>query len=88
MDRLTFPVDHFLWHAARGLILCHGGDRSGAIPHARLALEAASKEHSGFQYHPNIGLVTEKHRRILAEVSALGAQHTVESTATSDENAV
>lgn len=72
-NRLMFPVDGFLWHAARALILASRRDRSGAAPHARAALEAASKDHSGFRYHPNVGLVTEKHRGLLNDIAALGA---------------
>jgi tetratricopeptide (TPR) repeat protein len=71
--RLMFPVDHFLWHAARALILASRGDRNGAAPHARAALEASSKDHSGFRYHPSVGLVTERHRDLLTDVAALGA---------------
>ena len=72
-DRLMFLVDHFLWHAARALIMASRGDRSGATPHAQAALEAASKDHSGFRYHPSVGLVTEEHRRLLKDIAALGA---------------
>jgi hypothetical protein len=66
MDRLMFPVDHFLWHAAGALIMASRGDRVGAAPPARSALQAASKDDSGFRYHPSVGLVTEKHRGLLA----------------------
>ena len=72
-DRLMFPVDHFLWHAARALIMASRGDRAGAAPHARSALQAASKDDSGFRYHPSVGLVTEKHRGLLKDIAALGA---------------
>jgi tetratricopeptide (TPR) repeat protein len=72
-DRRMFPVDHFLWHAARALIALSRGDRAAAAPHARAALEAASKDHSGFRYHPSVGLVTEKHRGLLKDIAALGA---------------
>ena len=72
-DRLMFPVDHFLWHAARALVVVSRGDRTGAGPNARAALEAASKDHSGFRYHPSVGLVTEKHRGLLKDIAALGA---------------
>lgn len=71
--RLMFPVDHFLWHGARALILASRGDRNGAAPHARAALEASSKDHSGFRYHPSVGLVTERHRALLTDVAAVGA---------------
>ena len=73
VDRLMFPVDHFLWHAARALIMASRGDRAGAAPHAQSALQAASKDHSGFRYHPSVGLVTEKHRGLLKDIATLGA---------------
>ena len=72
-DRLMFPVDHFLWHAARALIVASRGDRDAACPHAQTALKAAAKDHSGFRYHPGVGLVTEKHRGLLKDIAALGA---------------
>jgi tetratricopeptide (TPR) repeat protein len=72
-DRLMFPVDHFLWHAARALITASRGDRADAAPDARSALQAASKDDSGFRYHPSVGLVTEKHRGLLKDIAALGA---------------
>ena len=72
-NRRMFPVDQFLWHAARALIVANRGDRASAVPHAQAALQAASKDHSGFRYHPGIGLVMEKHRGLLEEIAALGA---------------
>jgi hypothetical protein len=74
-DRPMFPVEHFLWHAARALILSSTGDRAAATADARLALEAAKLDHSGFRYHPTVGLVTEKHRTLLNEIAALGGAH-------------
>lgn len=71
--RRMFPVDHFLWHAARALIMASRGDRAAAVPHAQAALQAASKDHSGFRYHPGVGLVTEEHRGLLKNIAALGA---------------
>jgi len=72
-DRRTFPVDHFMWHAAHALIMSSRGERAGAQPHAQSALEAASKDHSGFRHHPSVGLVTEEHRGLLKDIAALGA---------------
>ena len=71
-DRLTFPVEYFMWHAARALIMASRGDRAGAVAHAQSALETASKDHSGFRYHSSVGLVTEKHRGLLKDIAALG----------------
>jgi tetratricopeptide (TPR) repeat protein len=55
--RLTFPVEKFTWHAASALILAAQGERKRAREHATRALEAARATHSGFRYHPTVGLV-------------------------------
>ncbi len=63
-QRLTFPVDHFRWHAAYALILSVQSRTPSAREHARLALAAAAKDHSGFRYHPSVGLVGTKYEDI------------------------
>lgn len=59
--RLMFPVDRFRWHAAHALIASAGHDAVAAKAHAQAALDAAALDHSGFRYHPTIGLVTEQY---------------------------
>lgn len=59
--RLTFPVDHFRWHAAWALIADETYGAVAAKAHAQRALEAVALEHSGFRYHPKIGLVTDQY---------------------------
>ncbi len=54
---LTFPVQHYQWHGALALILHEQGQTLEAANEARQALEAAKMTDSGFQYHPNLGLV-------------------------------
>jgi tetratricopeptide (TPR) repeat protein len=56
-SRLMFPVEKFTWHAASALILAAQGERKHASQHATKALEAAQAKHSGFRYHPTVGLV-------------------------------
>jgi tetratricopeptide (TPR) repeat protein len=56
-DRLTFPAQFYQWHGALALILHEQGQTSEAESEAKQALEAAKMTHSGFQHHPNIGLV-------------------------------
>lgn len=56
-NRLTFPVDRYLWNEARALILQDQGRFSEARVHAQIALEAASETQSGFRYHQQLGLV-------------------------------
>jgi len=54
---LTFPVQHYQWHGALALILHEQGQTLEAANEAKQALEAAKMTHSGFQHHPNFGLV-------------------------------
>lgn len=58
-ERLMFPVDHFKWNAARALIAQARGERDTPYQYAKAAIEAASKESSGFRYHQAIGLVPD-----------------------------
>jgi hypothetical protein len=71
--RLTFPVDHFRWHAAFALILSASAQASSAREHARLALAAAQNDHSGFRYHPGVGLVGTKYEDIREQLSLAAA---------------
>ena len=56
-SQTLFPVDRFQWHAACSLITAALNDSEAAKEHALRALEAAKLDHSGFRYHPKIGLV-------------------------------
>lgn len=69
-ERLTFPVEHFMWHASAALLADADGDRVEAKENARQALEFASKDKSGFKRHQTIGLVTEKHSEALQKLRA------------------
>ena len=66
--RLMFPVDHFRWHSAQALIAADLGDVVAARIHGRMALEAASREHSGFRYHPTVGLATDRYDSLLKKL--------------------
>ena len=69
-ELLMFPVDRFKHHAARATILAKS-DPSAARLEARAALEAASLDHSGFRYHPTVGLVSERHAQALSKLRGL-----------------
>jgi tetratricopeptide (TPR) repeat protein len=56
-DWLTFPIQRYQWHGALALILHEQGQTLEAENEAKQALEAAVMTHSGFQHHPNLGLV-------------------------------
>lgn len=58
--RLMFPVDHYKWNAAMAVLTARSRSASEAQPYARAALEATKTEKSGFRFHPNIGLFSER----------------------------
>ena len=72
-SRLAFPVDYFRWYAAHALILLAQGSTSLARAHAQVALQAAAKEHSGFRYHPSLGLVGSQYDDIREQLSTAAA---------------
>lgn len=66
---LAFPINKYKYHAVRALLAAYGGRQGEACEHARAALEAQKLEHSGFRYHPRLGLVRdvdpEIHRQVV-----------------------
>jgi tetratricopeptide (TPR) repeat protein len=72
-DRLTFPVQRFQWHGAQALIARDRQELKMAKAHARRALDAANLNHSGFRYHPSVGLVTERYEDLVLELKAYDA---------------
>lgn len=69
-SRLTFPVDRFRWHAAQALIATATGEAETVRSHATRALEAASRDNSGFRYHPSVGLVTPQYEAVVRKLEA------------------
>jgi hypothetical protein len=65
---VAFPVDHFRWNAAYALIAADTHDAVGAKAHAQSALEAAALDHSGFRYHPTVGLVTKQYDTLVQKL--------------------
>ena len=53
----SLPVDGFCWNSAFALIADAQGLRDHAAESAAKALHFAELMHSGFRYHPNVGLV-------------------------------
>ena len=72
-SRLTFPVERFCWHAAYALIASATGEAETASSHAERALETASRDHSGFRYHPSVGLVTSQYDDVVRQLEAICA---------------
>lgn len=58
---LAFPVQRFMWYAARALILSDRGESAAAAAEAREALLAAEDSSSGFSRHQTLGLVGDLH---------------------------
>jgi tetratricopeptide (TPR) repeat protein len=70
-DRLTFPVEHFKWHASRALILNAQGNRDESKREARNALAWAGRTESGFRYHQDLGLVNKQFAEMEARLDQL-----------------
>ena len=70
---LAFPADRFRWHAAYALISAERNDAANAKVHAQSALEAAALDHSGFRYHPTVGLVTKQYDEIVQKLKEYSA---------------
>jgi hypothetical protein len=51
------------------LIAADSQEAGVAREHAERALEAAAHEHSGFRYHPTVGLVTQKYDGVIRKLS-------------------
>jgi tetratricopeptide (TPR) repeat protein len=72
-DRLMFAVDFFKWNSAHAIIAYELGQSIESRDYAKAALEAAERDHSGFRYHPDVGLVNNSlseihnHMRRLSE---------------------
>lgn len=60
VDRPMFPIDVYQWNASKALIYSGLAKNQKAREFAVLALDAASKDHSGFRYHQKAGLFQKK----------------------------
>ena len=55
-QHLIFPVLQYQAYAVRAVIAAEAGDFDAAQRHASRAVKAASATHSGWLYHPDLGL--------------------------------
>ncbi len=69
-SRITFPIEKFQWNAANALIAGLQKRAAEASAFARQALDAASKDSSGFRYHAKLGLVSKEHANALRQLRA------------------
>lgn len=67
----SFPIDVFRWHAAFALIADARGLRDQGAESAAKALEFADLTHSGFRYHPDVGLVGSNYDSLKTELHRL-----------------
>lgn len=58
---LQFPATEYRYAAIQALLADYHGDKEQARQFAQQALAEASKDHSGFRYHPTVGLVGSEH---------------------------
>jgi tetratricopeptide (TPR) repeat protein len=68
---MSFPAARFQCHAAKALIAADSGRLAEARADAALAIEAAEHQHSGYRYHPDVGLVAGQHAEILADLKRI-----------------
>jgi tetratricopeptide (TPR) repeat protein len=72
-EELTFHVEQYEYFAVTALLAEHSGDSETARLLATTALAEAEEKHSGFRYHPKVGLVKSPnesiHDRLLKIVS-------------------
>jgi tetratricopeptide (TPR) repeat protein len=74
-SRPIFPVDEFKWHAAHALIMAAQGEREVGKDHAIRALDVAKANHSGFRYHPTVGLVGSSYETLRERLLTLASAH-------------
>lgn len=55
--RLAFPLDRYRFAAVRALIAQSRNDIETAREFAKVAIQCAATEHSGYRYHSKVGLV-------------------------------
>ena len=70
-ERVMFPLDAFHWNAAYALILVARSQPEEAVAYAQGAVEAAEQAHSGFRYHPNVGLVGSRQAALVRRLKKI-----------------
>lgn len=70
---LGFPALEFRYCAIQSLLAEARGDTAKACRFAQAALAEAAKEHSGFRYHPTVGLVGSERDRFESRLRALAS---------------
>jgi tetratricopeptide (TPR) repeat protein len=73
LRRAVFPTERYLANAILAVIEEYRGRSDAAVAHARAALAETKVEHSGFRYHPDVGLVTNPDEQLVAELRRISA---------------
>lgn len=68
---MHFPSEIFYAFGIRSIIAAHRGQTEKAKEFAKVALEAAAKDHSGLRYHPTAGLVGDKETIFYKSIAAI-----------------
>lgn len=68
---IVFPVDRYILSSVLAVIARESGDLERAQSYAKDALAAAEMQHSGFRYHPRLGLVSETDTPLYKQVSSI-----------------
>ncbi|MEX2171881.1 MAG: hypothetical protein WD851_21350 [Pirellulales bacterium] len=70
-SKLAFPISRYQYSVVQAFLAAACGERDLAKAHAQAALKCAAENHSGFQYHPNLGLVDYIDPQIRSRLSKL-----------------
>lgn len=70
---IPFPNQRYRFHSIRAISAAHKGCSTTAQVEAALALKAAAAMHSGFRYHPTVGLVSDASDEVRPRLAALVA---------------
>ncbi|MCC7352324.1 MAG: hypothetical protein IT330_01100 [Anaerolineae bacterium] len=70
---MVFAYEHYILNAVRAVITEERGYHDLARKLAQLALDAAALEHSGFRYHPKVGLVHSKDDPVYARLKQIAS---------------
>jgi tetratricopeptide (TPR) repeat protein len=73
-DTMPFPVQRYQFHAIRALVAAERGALADAREEAKQALAAGRATHSGFRYHPTLGLVRDTDSDIHSRLKALAGR--------------
>jgi len=70
---IQFPQDIYEMYGIRAIIAAQKRETEKAREFAKVALEAAAKVHSGFRYHPTVGLVHDRKSKFHKLIETIAA---------------